>query len=131
MYFDQFETTFDSPTSTTTKLQVAHIFSSNDGIIMELAKSSSLKDNTRYFNCSFVSAFPNEDERLFIQPYGLLDVLKISSIRNVSTNENYMEYIDALSTLHALIFKVFLDVKPYTLKIDNLIYSSNSFRWFV
>eukprot|EP01084_Bolivina_argentea_P036834 68104_1 len=65
MYFDEFIARFNSPTSTTTKLQIATIFAKNNGIILELKKCD---PSLRYFNCSFVSCFGNENERLFIQP---------------------------------------------------------------
>eukprot|EP01084_Bolivina_argentea_P077589 140783_1 len=65
MYFNKFIAKFNSPTSTTTKLQVATIFAKNNGVILDLVTHDG---NLRYFNCSFLSSFPNEEERLFIQP---------------------------------------------------------------
>ena len=100
MYFDSFHTTFYSPTSTTTKIQIAYIFSKDDGIIIELGCSRG--HSQKYFNCSFLSAFGNEDERLFIQPYWKKKYLQTLSIRNMSTNENYKDHIQALSLLQRL-----------------------------
>ena len=65
VYFDKFIARFYCPTSTTTKLVVAYNFTGNDGIILELQREY---EWLRYLDCSFFSAFANEDERLFIQP---------------------------------------------------------------
>eukprot|EP01084_Bolivina_argentea_P082462 149317_1 len=57
LYFDKFTTTFVSPTSVTTKLQIATIFAKNNGIILELKRCSHYVrcGDLRYFNCCFVS----------------------------------------------------------------------------
>ena len=103
MYFNSFAASFNSPTSATTKLQIAHIFATDDGIIMELGQARyGVKDNVKYFNCSMVSCYGNEDERLFIQPYRRWQTLHILSIRNMSTNENYKDYIEALTVFQHL-----------------------------
>eukprot|EP01084_Bolivina_argentea_P036835 68106_1 len=41
VYFTKFIAIFNSPTSTTTKLQIATIFAKNDGIILELCEDES------------------------------------------------------------------------------------------
>eukprot|EP01084_Bolivina_argentea_P033543 62028_1 len=101
VYFDQFTTTFSSPTSTTTKLQVATIFARNDGIILELKMHRSelvQHPKLRYFNCSFISCFASEDERLFVNPPYSYS-LEFHSIRNMVTDENYQHYINAINVL--------------------------------
>eukprot|EP01084_Bolivina_argentea_P055770 102186_1 len=100
MYFDKFISTFNSPTSTTTKLQIATIFAMN-GVILELTKYNTfIALGYRYFNCSFFSSFGNEEERLFIQPkYRESYLLKTVAIINMRTNENYKYIIKVLSSL--------------------------------
>eukprot|EP01084_Bolivina_argentea_P025576 47566_1 len=100
VYFKDFNAIFSSPTSTTTKLQIANIFTGNEGVILELKKRC---DNLRYFNCSFVSAFGHEKERLFINPPKDTFVLEFNTIRNMSTNENYKDLIDAIKILDNVI----------------------------
>eukprot|EP01084_Bolivina_argentea_P072906 132341_1 len=102
IYFNKFVAEFNSPTSTTTKLQIATVFANNNGIILELNSHSSL----RFLNCSIFSAFANEEERLFIQPPWINDhYLVLLSIRNMSTDENYKDFIDAMTILERIITK--------------------------
>ncbi len=102
MYFDKIIAVFNSPTSTTTKLQIAMIFAKNDGIILESKKDS--LGWTRYFNCSLVSCFPHENERLFVSPPGsTFYSLEFNSIRIIETNENYSVFIKALVHLQKII----------------------------
>ena len=54
--------TLNRPTSTTPQIEVATLFTRTNGIILELEQYS---ENLRYFNCSLLSCYGNEDERLF------------------------------------------------------------------
>eukprot|EP01084_Bolivina_argentea_P139131 244787_1 len=78
IYFSGFSAAFNCPTSTTTKLEVAMMFARDDGIIVELGMQATF---IKYFNCTFVSCFGNEDERLFVQPSVDWKSLKLLSIR--------------------------------------------------
>eukprot|EP01084_Bolivina_argentea_P134420 237112_1 len=103
LYFEGFIATFNSPTSTTCQLSVAAMFAQNNGIILELEMHDSYWGKyLRFFNCSLVSAFGNENERLFIQPPNPLCCLQFYSIRNMSTDENYREFIAAFLLLEAI-----------------------------
>eukprot|EP01084_Bolivina_argentea_P165014 286782_1 len=105
VYFTSFYAEFNSPTSTTTKLSIAAIFAKNNGIILELQQTSvyaSSSSYLRYFNCSLISCFGYEEERLFIQPPNYR-CLEFNSIRNLSTDENYKQFIDALSLFEMVI----------------------------
>eukprot|EP01084_Bolivina_argentea_P249395 417473_1 len=133
MYFKEFIAKFNSPTSTTSKLQIAMIFTNIDGIILELNKYSdgTYYSNLRYFNCSLLSRFPYEDERLFIQPpppYSC-SMLQFKSIRNMKTNENYKMFIQALVALQKIINDKTYSSKPISIDcmdvINNLIDLSN------
>eukprot|EP01084_Bolivina_argentea_P193196 331485_1 len=103
MYFPSFVAIFNAPTSTTTKLSVATIFAKHDGIILELTQPSS-KSTIKFFNCSFVSNFGNEEERLFIHPFKGYRTLHFNSIRNVSTDENYKYFIAPLVNFHLMLY---------------------------
>eukprot|EP01084_Bolivina_argentea_P223930 378773_1 len=114
MYFDKFLAWFYSPTSTTTKIAVAAVFARNDGLILELcqyeqSRISSVQD-LKCFNCSLVSCFPEEHERLFIQrpcEFGYYadrkwHQLQFKTILNMKTNENYKFFIEALVSLEII-----------------------------
>ena len=109
MYFDSFRAAFNGPTSTTTALAVAAIFAADNGIILELAHKDRWSEDVRYFNCSFVSAFGNEQERIFIRPYDEYECLHLVSIRNMATNENYKQYINALNLFQRTIVRGFYE----------------------
>eukprot|EP01083_Nonionella_stella_P103065 294073_1 len=90
MHYTEYETTFNVPTSTTTKLQIIILNTPSNGMILELGHNSDrYTQKQRYFNCSFVSCFGMEDERLFIQPHDEKYYFHVLSIRNLRTNEKY------------------------------------------
>eukprot|EP01084_Bolivina_argentea_P256767 432422_1 len=64
LYFNKFSTAFLQPTSTTKHMEVAQLFAKEDGLILELSRAASY-NYVRSFDCSLVSAFNSEDERLF------------------------------------------------------------------
>eukprot|EP01084_Bolivina_argentea_P020494 38111_1 len=97
IYFPSLIPTFNSPTSTTPKLSIACQFAKAGGIIVELAKMENWCHDVKYFNCTFVSCFGNEEERLFIQPHDPNHHLQLLSIRNMSTNENYKQFVYAIN----------------------------------
>jgi hypothetical protein len=69
---------FASPTSTSTKLSVAVNFASEDGLILVLAKYGL---DVCSFNCSWLSDFAGEEERLFVggyQPLVITNILVMS-----------------------------------------------------
>eukprot|EP01083_Nonionella_stella_P098980 278404_1 len=99
IYFDSFIAKFCCPTSTTTQLEVATIFADTNGIILELEKAS-IGGSLRYFNCSLLSVYGSEDERLFI---GGKQPLQFRSIRMIRDNHNYRYFIKALSLFDKII----------------------------
>eukprot|EP01083_Nonionella_stella_P030273 83009_1 len=100
LIFSSFITIFNAPTSTTTQLSAATVFADTNGAILELTK---YHGSLKYFNCSWLSNYANEDERLFISPPHPVCQLRISSIRSVKENANYLHYIHALTTLDYMI----------------------------
>eukprot|EP01084_Bolivina_argentea_P108016 193067_1 len=97
LIFSSFLATFFSPTSTTLQIEVATVFAKDNGAILELQKHSTWLS---YFNCSWLSSYCNEDERLFIIPIESYWQLKFSSIRSIAKGENYQYYIHALTALN-------------------------------
>ena len=85
----------------TRQLEVATIFAKEDGIILECRQSPA--NWPYYFNCSLISAYSNEDERLFINGCSKSDLISFRSIRNIGTKENYLYYIKSLSLLNKII----------------------------
>eukprot|EP01083_Nonionella_stella_P285710 972640_1 len=95
-YFTSFVANFCGPTSTTSSIEVATIFSSETGVILELEQVQNHR-HLKCFNCSYLSAFGNEDERLFIQPLHSDLCVHLLSVRNMATYESYGKYINANS----------------------------------
>ena len=108
MYFYSFRAAFNAPPSTTTQINVAAIFASDTGMILKLGgNNEALSSSVKFFNCSLVSNFANEEERLFIQPWADNHCLHVLSIMNMATHENYRKYIDALNMMRACISRYF------------------------
>ena len=96
LVFSSFLTFFSSPTSTSAQVAVAAIFA-NDGIVLELAK---YENHVTFFDCTWLSCFSNEDERLFIHGD---NYLKIDSIRSIKDNIDYRIFINVLMIFDAAI----------------------------
>eukprot|EP01084_Bolivina_argentea_P090679 163346_1 len=94
IHFVSFIAKFCGPTSTSASFEIATRFADEKGIILEL-ETAQMGDKLRYFNCSYISRY-NEEERLFI---GGEYPLKIKTIRNKSTKENYEQIMLPLSLL--------------------------------
>eukprot|EP01084_Bolivina_argentea_P065952 120229_1 len=101
LYFSSFVSTFNSPISTSPQITVAAIFAKPNGVIIELGKDA---PSLRYFNCSWLSSYSSEDERLFIMPRDpLSQQLRFVSIRSIATNSNYYRYMHALTSFNYVI----------------------------
>ena len=94
LIFSSFVSFFASPTSTTAQLEVATVFANENGLILELEKSSR---SLKYFNCTWLSFYGSEDERLFC---GGLFPIHFNSIRDMNTNENYEKFIHSLTSFN-------------------------------
>eukprot|EP01083_Nonionella_stella_P019694 54691_1 len=88
MYFDKFTSYFNSPISTTTSLDIANEFSQGKGIILTLQSGAKWVDNPikipKYLSVSWLSHYPNEDEKLF---YGTYVVFQIHNIVEAATGQ--------------------------------------------
>eukprot|EP01084_Bolivina_argentea_P003037 5667_1 len=83
-----------SPTSTSKQLAVATKFGGDKGIIIQLNNNGNVGGHMlRCFNCSWLSNYKGEDERLFI---GGDWTIRIETIRNIFTRENFVQYFKPL-----------------------------------
>jgi len=92
LIFSSFVSYFGSPTSTTAQLEVATMFADHHGLILELQPS---KRSLCYFNCSWLSCFSNEDERILC---GGLFPMHFGSIRDMNAGIDYRPYVHALTS---------------------------------
>eukprot|EP01084_Bolivina_argentea_P202625 346179_1 len=89
MTIPEFAMRLCAPTSTSPQIEVAIKFSGQDGMILELQKAVGVTHLT-VFNCSWISQYKEEDERLFC---GGQFCVNIKSIRIRNTNENFGDFI--------------------------------------
>ena len=86
MVFDRFTAYFNQPISTTQDRDTAMKFAGSSGIILTFRKGHNNNHSCRYLDVSWLSAFPEEKERLF---YGQNVVFEISDIYEASTGKTY------------------------------------------
>ena len=86
---------FHAPLSTTTSIEVAIAYSNhnNNDYLLELADDDTVLGMARYFDCSWLSDFGNESEKLFIGGY---KPLKIHTVLDALLGRNYINYLKAL-----------------------------------
>eukprot|EP01084_Bolivina_argentea_P293722 505236_1 len=82
----------NSPTSTSKQLSVATNFAKRDGIIIELQNDWHIYQYQTFFDCSWISNFKEEDERLW---FGGSHMIRMVSVRIVDTAKNYEEFFTA------------------------------------
>eukprot|EP01084_Bolivina_argentea_P271991 462985_1 len=105
MYITTFLARFCSPTSMTKQLAVSAMFAGHDGIILEFRQHvAQYRHQPYYFNCTLISRFAAEDERLFAGGKGFNGaLLQFSSIRNIKTEENYSAFVKALTLFDTIL----------------------------
>eukprot|EP01084_Bolivina_argentea_P053493 98212_1 len=97
MLFDSLSCNISSPFSTTSSFAVAVHFSKNVGMILELSAHAFLK----YWNCSWLSDFGNENEKLFIggfYPFSFVNIIQPSKGLDHSKYASCLSIIDQLMT---------------------------------
>ncbi len=83
-----------SPTSSSKHLEIATRFSDEEGIIIQFNNTGhQYAHRLPIFNCSFISTFPEEDERLI---FGGSDLIRIEGIRLIQTCTNYQTFFKCL-----------------------------------
>eukprot|EP01084_Bolivina_argentea_P053826 98764_1 len=93
LYFNKFVTSFYGPTSTTKQMEVALIFSDEGGLLLQLQQSAYDDRNLKYFDCSLVSTFTNEDERLFCGGAYQIRFKSITLIKTATNLENFIRIL--------------------------------------
>ena len=86
-----------SPTSTSKSLAVAIRFADTQGIVMRYNNESA---NLRFFDCSYVSAFTEESERLF---FGGDYRTRVESVLVIDGFKNYRNYFRMFYTFDLLV----------------------------
>eukprot|EP01084_Bolivina_argentea_P253462 425744_1 len=104
MNFHKFTAYFNQPISTSKSFRTAQMFSKGIGIILGLQSGSELVNNTckipKYLSVSFLSSFPNEDEKLF---YGSSLRFKIYNIIEAETNKGHLKEMLMLNNFQKML----------------------------
>ena len=90
----------NGPCSTSKQKEISIRFATRDGIIMQLTNNNGSAQFTRFFDCSWISCYPEEDERLFIASR---QRMKIDTIIVIETANNYEVFFNALYLFDAII----------------------------
>eukprot|EP01084_Bolivina_argentea_P037924 70127_1 len=88
-----FSIRLNQPTSTTKHTEIAQRFATRDGCVIELNNGSYVSGGQEtFFDSSWISCFPEENERIF---FGGRFVLEIESIIIIENANNYQKYMSA------------------------------------
>merc|ERR1712228_880674 len=89
------------PTSTSKHIEVAMKFSDAKGMVFAFDNPRTAQYKyLRGWNCSWISRFKEEDERLF---FGGFYRIKLTMLKLVETNENFSHFVNAIWYLDAVI----------------------------
>ena len=125
MAFNNMMPVWNCPFSSTVSSLVAVNFASEEGVILKMKSSSYNYD--RYFDCEWLSEYPHERERLFVQAANL----KITDIRTFdfeemlwTSNKHYIECLSLFSNLFRgeFISNIFKKMKNKT-KMEEMLLS--------
>eukprot|EP01084_Bolivina_argentea_P131230 231654_1 len=102
MAIPEFNIRLCSPTSTSKQFTVATRFGGYSGMIIEMNNNGDAVSGTylRCFNCTWLSKYPEEDERLF---FGGDYRIRIMSVRNIETKQNFARFARPLFFFDAMI----------------------------
>lgn len=103
MHYGLFTATFNSPTSMTRYLEVATMFTNDDGLILEMTQYPKIRP--KYFDTSIISNYGYEHELLFIPSDKTMD---IQSIRIMKENEDHKLFIKAMRLFNKVHFRFFV-----------------------
>eukprot|EP01084_Bolivina_argentea_P299460 516196_1 len=88
------------PCSTTKEIDCAINFATRDGIIIELQNDQGNARTQRFFDCSWISKYSAENERLFMSGQFRL---RIVSIRIIETSQNFERFLHTMYVFDAMI----------------------------
>jgi len=121
--FPSYNLRLTAPCSTTKQLSVATKFSDQQGVIVKLSNYNS---NLHFFNCSWLSSFGEEEERLFIA--GNIPI-RIINITNVFDGKQYSRVAKVLSAADDVLNGVSIDYIDHSLlKAEDMKYMSQLFK---
>lgn len=124
MVLPEFYMRLCSPTSTSKQLEIASRFSGRNGIIIQLNDNVGIgADGLRSFNCSWISSFSEEDERLYC---GGNYRICVQSVRFQVDGiwKNYEEFIHAMFVLDGMVSGAPIHSKNKPTSKDIMIISS-------
>eukprot|EP00484_Ammonia_sp_Unknown_P022647 CAMPEP_0197027098 /NCGR_PEP_ID=MMETSP1384-20130603/7073_1 /TAXON_ID=29189 /ORGANISM="Ammonia sp." /LENGTH=797 /DNA_ID=CAMNT_0042455895 /DNA_START=21 /DNA_END=2414 /DNA_ORIENTATION=- len=96
----QFTMRLSGPTSTTKQQEVAVSFAKSNGMIMQLNNDEGLAKFGRAFDCSWLSKYGEEDERLF---FGGYYVINVEALYILKTNQKFEALVDAMCYLDKMV----------------------------
>eukprot|EP01084_Bolivina_argentea_P062482 114267_1 len=94
----------NGPFSTTSEIVVAVNFSANNGIVLQLSMDhiSMCQPQQRYFDCDWISDYPNEKEKFFLDSSFVARKFIIHKIIDTKTNEDYKQWMHCFNLLQDL-----------------------------
>ena len=100
-----FAISLEGPCSTTTSREVAINFAKSDGIILKLINDTFEASRQNFFDCSWISNYFEEAERLWIAGESALRIVSIVIVRSA---KNYRKTMRAMFLFDAMISGVWL-----------------------
>ena len=112
LVFPSFVCRLFGPTSTSAQISVATTFATKKGMLVTLNMNGDYFSNgsLKYFNCSLLSCYPNEDERLFI---GGQYTIKFGNIRTVRNGKNFTKFVKPITKFAGVLSGWVEEVKKY------------------
>eukprot|EP01084_Bolivina_argentea_P282514 483604_1 len=97
-----FSLVVNSPLSTSKNIQIAINFAGNRGMVVKLENDGDYesRNHVRFFDCSWISDYKKENERLFFEPQYSV---RIVSIKIMKTADNFEKFINSLYLLDCMI----------------------------
>ena len=95
--FPSYITRFCGPCSTSTQLSVATRFAKGNGLILTV---NNYDPDLHFFNCSWISSFREEEERLFISG---TNTIKIENITIIENGKKYTKFVKVLGGFDLII----------------------------
>eukprot|EP01084_Bolivina_argentea_P101471 181914_1 len=88
------------PTSTSKQITVAVNFAKRNGMVIQLQNQFGVSQNLKFWDCSWIGRYKEEDERLF---YGGRWRIQIESIRHIETHKNFENFLHAFHLFDVLV----------------------------
>eukprot|EP01084_Bolivina_argentea_P288351 494886_1 len=96
------------PTSTSKQKEVAYRFATRDGIVLQMNNNKTIHGkNEVFFDCSWISAYAEEDERIF---FGGRFLVELESIIIIKTRKNYKEIMTAFYKFDSMLSGQLMDI---------------------